>query len=327
MLSTEFTRRFGVDHPIVQAGMGHGAGARLAAAVAAAGGLGTIGTVSRTPEQSVQEIDAMRASTDRPFAVNVLTFDWAPFAHDLVEAVIAATPPIITLSFGDPMRYVDQCREAGILTIVQVQHVAGLRAALAGGVDAVVVQGTEAGGHTGQRGTLNFVAQALAEAGGVPIIAAGGIADGRGLAAMLAMGAAGCVMGTRFKATVEFAEDVALKDEIVASNGDNTVFEAINDIAFGLVWPDGVLGRAFRSRFTDEWAGRDDELRDKVASMPRWGFVTELAEAGTTINWAGESSALVDAVIPAAEIVTRTVDEAERLLASASRLVTGSPSG
>src|SRR5204863_8850195 len=128
------------------------------------------------------EIEATRAGTACPFAVNVITFDWAPFAGAVIDAMIDAAPPVVTLSFGDPAPHLGRCRDAGILTLVQVQDVAGLRAAIEGGADAVIVQGTEAGGHTGRRGTLGFVAQALDEAGEVPVVAAGGIASGRGVA-------------------------------------------------------------------------------------------------------------------------------------------------
>ena len=209
----------------------------------------------------------------------------------------------------------------GITTLVQVQNITGLRAAIDSGADAVIVQGTEAGGHTGRRGTLAFVAQALDEAGDVPIVAAGGVGGGRGLAAVLAMGASGCVMGTRFKATLEYEGDVRDKEQIVASDGEDSVFDPIHDIAFGLEWPDGVLMRVLRTRFTDEWLGRNDELRAKVAEMPPLAFVQDLAADGTSINPAGESAALVDAIVPAAEVVARTVQQAEVLLSRVAALL------
>jgi nitronate monooxygenase len=321
MLVTELTRRFGIDHPIVQAGMGTGAGARLAAAVSNAGALGTVGTITRTPSQVRREIEATRAATARPFAVNLVSFEWAVFAAAIVDAVIEAAPPAVTLSFGDPTPVLERCREAGIPTLVQVQDIAGFRAAIDGGADAVIVQGTEAGGHTGRRGTVSFVAQALAEAGEVPIVAAGGIGNGRGLAGMLAMGCAGSVMGSRFKATVEFEGDDGDKDQIVVSDGEDTVLDPINDIAFGLEWPNGVTMRVLRTRFTDEWLGRDEELRARVAEMPPLGFIFDLVANGTSINPAGESAALIDAIVPAAEIVERTVREAEELLTRVAALL------
>lgn len=321
MLSTELTRGLGIDHPIVQAGMGDAAGRDLTAAVSNAGGLGTIGTIGREVGQVRDEIDATRALTDRPFSVNIICFDWAPWAGEILDATIDARPPSITLSFGDPSPGLAKCKAAGIPTLVQVQDNEGLDKAIEGGADFIIVQGYEAGGHTGYRGTLNFVAQALDLAGSIPVIAAGGVGNGRGLAAALAMGCAGAVMGTRFKATPEYRGNDHEKQEIVESDGSNTVYDFILDEALGLQWANGISGRAFRSPFTEEWEGRRMELREKVASYPRWGFLMELAEKGQAINWAGESSGLVDRVRPAGEIVSGTVAEAEQLLARAQTLI------
>jgi nitronate monooxygenase len=318
MLSTELTRRLGIDHPIVQAGMGDAAGRDLAAAVSNAGGLGTIGTIGRTAEQTEEEIAATRAMAG-PFAVNIICFDWAPWAGDILDATIEARPPAITLSFGDPGPGLARCKAAGIPALVQVQDMAGLRKGIAGLADFVIVQGHEAGGHTGYRGTLSFVAQALEMAGEIPVIAAGGVGNGRGLAAALAMGCAGVVMGTRFKATPEYQGNARERQQIVESDGSNTLSDEILDIALGIEWPNGIAGRALRSPFTEEWEGRAEELRSKVAGYPMWGFITELAEAGNAINWAGESSGLVGEVLSAAEVVARTVAEAEDLLARCVR--------
>ena len=315
MLTTELTRRLGIEHPIVQAGMGDAAGRDLAAAVSNAGGLGTIGTIGRTVEQTQEEINATLEMTGRPFAVNVFCFDWAPFAAGILDASIEAGVPVVTLSFGDPTEKLARCKAAGVVTSVQVQDIKGLRAAIDGRADFIIVQGNEGGGHTGWRGTLNFVAQALEMAGDIPVVAAGGIGNGRGLAAALAMGCAGVVMGTRFKATPEYAGNDAEKSEIVASDGSNTIYDFILDEAIGIEWADGITGRALTSAFTDEWQGRRLELRAKVAEYPPFGFARELAEKGQAINWAGESSGLVSEVLPAGEVVGRTVAEAEALLA------------
>ena len=325
MLETELTRRFDLDHPIVQAGMGSGAGWQLATAVSNAGALGTIGTITLSPSQVLGAIESTRKATDATFAVNLVCFDWAPMAVDVADAVIDARPPVVTLSFGEPSRVLARCRAAGIPVLVQVQDLDGLRNALADGADAVIVQGNEAGGHTGRRGTLNFVAQALDLAGDTPVVAAGGIASGRGLAAALAMGCAGAVMGTRFKATPEFVADAAQKEEVVASDGSNTIYDEINDLAYGELWPNDVTGRALRSPFTEEWEGRDAELEAKVAGYGPFGFVLELAERGTLINFAGESSGLVDEVRPAADIVEQTVADAEARLRVAAGLVQRAP--
>ena len=319
MLTSELTRRFGLRYPIIQAGMGDECGFELASAVSNAGALGSVGSIGRTPDDLRDQIARCRTATDQPFAVNVVTFPWAPFAMDLVDVALDEEAPILTLSFGDPLPALERCKAAGALTAVQVQDATGAKEALAARPDALVVQGTEAGGHTGHRGTLSFAAQVLDMAGDVPVVLAGGVGNGRGLAAALAMGAAGVMMGTRFKATSEYgpgiAHEVALKAAIVASDGEDSVFDPLLDMAYGLEWPNGVLGRALHNRFVNEWAGRETELTETVEAAGPFGFVGELGKSpDTAINWAGQSSALVHEVLPAARVVEDTVAEAERLL-------------
>ena len=320
-MHTRFTERFGLAHPLVQAGMGHEAGAALAAAVSNAGALGTIGSIGGTPDQLAAEIRACRAATNRPFAVNIVTWAWAPWAFDLVDVALAERAPIVTLSFGDPVPHLARCRAAGAKTIVQVQDVTGAREVLAAKPDAVIAQGNEAGGHTGRRGTLSFAAQVLDMAGDVPVLVAGGIGSGRGVAAALAMGAAGAVLGTRFKASEEYAGSAPLKDALVASDGSDTLYDEIFDDACGLAWPRRVTGRALRNRFTAEWEGRREALQKEVATRPPFGFMAELAqEPATEVNWAGESAGLVDRVRPAAEIVREVMAAAEDRLRDVATL-------
>ncbi len=320
-MHTRFTERFGLAHPLVQAGMGHEAGAALAAAVSNAGALGTIGSIGGTPDQLAAEIRACRAATNRPVAVNIVTWAWAPWAFDLVDVALAERAPIVTLSFGDPVPHLARCRAAGAKTIVQVQDVTGAREVLAAKPDAVIAQGNEAGGHTGRRGTLSFAAQVLDMAGDVPVLVAGGIGSGRGVAAALAMGAAGAVLGTRFKASEEYAGSAPLKDALVASDGSDTLYDEIFDDACGLAWPRRVTGRALRNRFTAEWEGRREALQKEVATRPPFGFVAELAqEPATEVNWAGESAGLVDRVRPAAEIVREVMAAAEDRLRDVATL-------
>ncbi len=328
MLTTELTRSFGIEHPIIQAGMSSDCGARLAAAVSNAGGLGTVGSLGRAPDDLAREFAAMREATSRPWAVNIATFNWAPFAGALLEIAIAARPPVITLSFGDVIPALEKCHAAGIPAVVQVQDFASARAVLALRPAAIIVQGNEAGGHTGRRGTMSFAAQVLEIAGEVPVVIAGGVANGRGLAAALAMGAAGVVMGTRFKATPEFggpgtAHLDFVRGEIVASDGDHTVWDEIVDIAIGMRWPRGVAGRVLANSFTEEWLGRPDALRaDIAAHIPPSAWTSaHTSEPGTLLNWAGESAGLVHEVLPAAEVVRRTVAEAETRLREVARVI------
>jgi nitronate monooxygenase len=323
MLSTPLTKLLGIEHPIIQAGMASEAGPALAAAVSNAGGLGSIGTIGLSPSAVHAVIAELRTLTDRPFSVNVITFDWAPFAKEILEAAIEERVPSITLSFGDPTAALARCREAGIPAIVQVQDFATAKRVLEGSPAAVITQGSEGGGHTGQRGTLSFGAQVLEAAGGVPVVLAGGVGNGRGLAAALGMGASGVVMGTRFKASEEFAGSPAQKEAIRTSDGSNTLQDDVFDAPYPINWPSGVVGRALRNRYSDQYQGRVAEVRERAAAgATPFAFVMELsADPETQINWAGQASGLIDEVLPAAEIVARTVQQAEALLRNASAVV------
>jgi nitronate monooxygenase len=316
MLTTELCRTLGIEHPIIQAGMAGEAGPELAAAVSNAGALGSIGSIGVPPDELRSRIARLRELTSRPWALNVVTFDSAPFSAESLAVAIEERVPVITLSFGAPVAALRRCKAAGIPAIVQVQDWPTARDVLAEGATAIVAQGNEAGGHTGKRSTLNFGAQVLEAAGDTPVVLAGGIGNGRGLAAALAMGAQAAVMGTRFKATNEFAGSTGAKRAITESDGGNTAAAAVFDAPYPIKWPTNVVGRAMQNRFSSEWSGREAELREKAASMPPFALVMELAkDPDTAINWAGESSGLVDEVLPAAEVVRRTVAEAEALIA------------
>ncbi|MBI2765989.1 MAG: nitronate monooxygenase [Chloroflexi bacterium] len=323
MLTTALTRRFAIDHPIIQAGMGAEAGPELAAAVSEAGGLGTLGTIATPPDAVAAAIRRLRDLTARPFSVNVVAFEQAMFAAANIETVLAERPPSVTLSFGEPARYLRRFRDVGIPVLVQVQDLAAAHRALDEGVDALIVQGHEAGGHTGFRGTLSFVAEVLEFAGNTPVIAAGGVANGRGLAAALAMGAAGAVLGTRFKATPEFHGSDVQKQAIVASTGDGTLADLIFDRPIPFAFPDGIVGRALRGQFSEKWEGRDEALKAAVAALPPREFLMQLAQdPASGANWAGESSGLVNALVPAGELVREIAADAERLLLAAAAAVT-----
>jgi nitronate monooxygenase len=321
MLTTALTRDFAIDHPIIQAGMSSDCGAPLAAAVSNAGGLGTVGSLGRTPEDLEQELATMRGATSRPWSVNVVTFDWSPFAESLLDVAIRARPPVVTLSFENTLPALEKCRAAGLQAMVQVQTFGIAQAVVAARPSAIIVQGNEAGGHTGLRGTLSFAAQVLEIADGVPVIIAGGIAGGRGLAAALAMGASGVLMGTRFKATPEFGGPHtghldAQRHAIVVNDGDHTVGTLAADFALGMRWPAGIISRVLANRFTEEWHGREDALRAEVAAQTEpFGWTSSHNNRPENmLNWAGESSGLVHEILPAAEVVRRTVAEAEALL-------------
>ena len=227
------------------------------------------------------------------------------------------------LSFGDPEPFVRRIKDAGALLVCQVQHVGMAIDVVAKGADIVVAQGGEAGGHGVSQGSFTLVPAVVDAIGDeVPVLLAGGAADGRGLAAAIMLGAQGIVMGTRFYASVEAAGHEAAKQRIVAASGDQTLRSIVFDISRNNVWPHPFTGRCLANRHTQQWLGRELEL------MGREDVIAEFAGACQTGNFdiaaviAGEAVALVRDIRSANEIVWRTVAEAERLLAGGSHWVT-----
>lgn len=321
VLETRFTELFGLAEPIMSAPMVAHSGGRLAGAVSAAGGLGSFGGIhpEREPEWVREQVALVRELTDRPFAIGFIT----PFLAQ-TEAFLAAAleerPAAVCFSFGDPAPWAGRARAAGIKVICQVQDHETATMAVDAGADVLVAQGTEAGGHTGGMSLLPFLASVVERHPDIPVLAAGGIADGRTLAAALVAGADGAMLGTAFLATPEAVEvDDAYKRLIVDSDGGDTVLTHAYDIVSGLPWPAFISDRVRRNRFTDEWAGRDEELRsrrDEVArDTPDDGRLDPDVHA---IRY-GQSAAFVDEIRPAAEVIRNVVDDASSILRSRLR--------
>ena len=238
--------------------MGGVSGGALAAAVSEAGGLGLVGGGYGDPGWLERELDTVAGATGKPWGAGVIT--WAA-SEDAVRLILSYRPAAVFLSFGDPAPFGALVRQAGVRLICQVQDVAGARQAAAAGADVIVAQGTEAGGHGSRRATLPLVPAVADAVAPVPVLAAGGITDGRGVAAALMLGAQGAVVGTRFCATPEALYPDWAKKQLVDGGGDETSRTQVFDIARGLDWPDPYTGRALRNAFTDAWDGREEELR------------------------------------------------------------------
>ena len=319
MLRTRFTELFGLTHPIMSAPMALHSGGRLAGAVTAAGALGSFGGINpgRGPDWIEAEIATIRSATDGPFAIGFITA-FIPFFELLFHAALGAATPVIALSFGDPQPWLDEAKQSGARAMCQVQTLDEAAQAVDAGTDVLVVQGTEAGGHTGTMSLLPFLATAAQRWPDVPLLAAGGIADGRTLAAALTAGADGAWLGTAFLATPEAVEvhDVH-KDLIVASDGGDTVFDLAYDIVSGLPWPAGIGTRLRRNRFTDDWAGREAELearKAEFAAPPGSDPFGKAPDPDTDAVLYGQSAAFVDAVRPAADVVRTICADAEAIL-------------
>ena len=322
-LPTAITRLLGIDHPILLAPMGGVSGGALAGAVSAAGGLGLIGAGYADPALGWGSDEWIGAEFDkagnRSVGIGFITWalDKRPGALD---AALERDPSAVMLSFGDIAPYAAKIRDAGAVLICQVQTLRGARKAAAQGAQIVVAQGTEAGGHGADRATLPLVPAVADAVAPVPVAAAGGIADGRGLAAALVLGAEAALIGTRFWATPEALGHENQKALIERSGGDDTLRTRVFDTARGLVWPGPWTGRAIRNVFSETWHDRDDELRaEGPALRERFLAAQREGDTDTAVTFAGEGLDLVADRPGAGALVERIVAEAIEALTAAPR--------
>ena len=311
-LRTAVTDLFGIDHPVVLAPMGDVAGGALAAAVSEGGGLGVIGAGRGDLTWLARECELARAGTHKPWGIGFLS--WG-IDSVVVDAAIEQSPAAIMLSFGDPAPFTAAIRAAGIPIIVQVTDMTEARHALAVGADIVVAQGSEAGGHGGGRATLPFVPAVVDIAGAVPVLAAGGIADGRGLAAALVLGAAGAVIGTRFEVTHEALIAADAANAIAAAGAEDTIQGRALDVVRDSPWPARYPARTLRNRVTDTWQGREADMDDATKAAFREGVGR--GDLDYVPIWAGEAVDLITEHDSATALVGRIAREAERAIAMA----------
>jgi nitronate monooxygenase len=305
--STRFTERFGVRLPIVLAPMAGWTHGPMAAAVSACGGLGSFGASDPgQPDRWVAEqIEAIRSATTEPFAVgfNTHSLDRVAARFDIT---VETEPPAVILSFSNPQPWLDRAHDAGCKVICQVQTVEQAVSARDEGADALVAQGTEAGGHTGQMGLFPLLASVLRRCPDIPVLTAGGVGDAASLAAVMALGADGALLGTAFLASEEApALHPRAKKVIVDSDGGTTVWTRAYDIAMGLSFPEGIGARVHANAFTRRWEGREQmlaEQRDAVAGHLR-AFDSEPDDEAWLMY--GQSAAFIDAVRPIAEIMRK----------------------
>jgi nitronate monooxygenase len=314
-LRTAFTELFGLRHPIALAPMGGSAGGALTSAVSAAGGLGLVGGGNGDADWLAREL-AIAAGGARPWGVGFQS--WA-VGRDTVERALEYRPDAVMLSFGDPVPLAGPVRAAGARLIIQVTTLAEARQAADLGADVIVAQGTEAGGHGARHGwsTLPFVPVVADLAAPVPVLAAGGITDGRGVAAALALGAAGALVGTRFLATAEALLDPAAKKAIIDAGGEDTERDGVLDIARRSRWPREYSARTLRHPFHDAWQGREDELDASSQAKADYRRGVADGELPRLPVWAGQGVDLVTGMEPAAELVAALAAQAEGALTQA----------
>jgi nitronate monooxygenase/enoyl-[acyl-carrier protein] reductase II len=320
-LRTPVCDLLGIDVPILQGGMSTYTSSELVAAVSNAGGLGIIGALGRNRDDLRDEIRRVRALTSRPFGVNhvVCRIDDA-----CVELTLAQRVPVISLSWGRASELTARAHDAGLKVVHQVTTPEEAGGTAAEGADVIVAQGTEGGGHVGTNmSTMALVPQAVDIVKPVPVLAAGGIADGRGLAAALMLGAQGVLMGTRFLATVECHGRGHSKDVLLNSLGSQTIASKFYDDVLGIMWPGSVV-RSVRNPMLEEWARRPDEWAQKAEQL-RPDLAAAVAQGEFVL--AGESVGLVHEILPAGEVVRRIAAEAEDLLRAWNRTRSPLPGG
>lgn len=305
-LGKRVTGLLGLDYPVFQGGMAWAGTAELVGAVSAAGALGIIGPGNAPASWVAAEIAKVRSMTTRPFGVNVMLV--SPHARDIIDVVCQEKVPVVTTGAGNPGPFIDKLKAAGIKVIPVVSSVALATRLARAGADAFVAEGAESGGHIGDTHTMPLVPQVV-DAVEVPVIAAGGIADGRGMAAAFALGAEGVQMGTRFVCSVECIAHPAYKQAIIDANDRSTAVTGEST---------GHPVRAIRNILTREFQKLEASgaSREEIETFGTGRFKAAVIDGdvarGTVI--AGEISGMIRSIEPAAVIVERTVREAEEIL-------------
>jgi nitronate monooxygenase len=316
MIQTRLTESFNLDHPIIQAPMAFAAGGALASSVTNSGGLGLIGGGYGDKNWILEQFDIAS-----PARVGCGLITWSlKEKPDLISAIIEKNPQAIFLSFGDPGPFANEIRDANIPLICQIQTMADARNALDFGVDIIVAQGSEAGGHGEKRATFTLVPEVAdllsAHYPQALLCAAGGIADGRGLAAALMLGADGVVIGSRFWATHEALVHPNMHNQALAANGDMTIRSSVMDIAQHFNWPGRYTARVLENSFTDRWHLNIEELI-KVADTEAQSWSDAWINGDTDIanTFVGEATGLVDSIVSVEECMLSIVNDAKHLLA------------
>ena len=325
-MRTRLTERLGIELPIISAPMGFLAGGRLAAAVSSAGGLGLIGGGYGDRDWLDR---AFAAAGNIQVGCGFITWSLAK-QPELLDQVLARSPTALMLSFGSPSPFAARIRQSGATLICQVQSMANAREAVDAGADVIVAQGGEAGGHGGTRGTLTLVPEVAdflaAAAPDTLLVAAGGIADGRGLAAALMLGADGVLIGSRLVASLEAETPQGFHDAIVVADGDATVKTTVVDVVRGYPWSAEFSGRALRNSFVRSWHGREHVLAEPATNAverERYWKMFRSGDADNTGVFIGEAAGLIRDVRPAGEILKAMVAEAEALLQTGPGMCVG----
>jgi enoyl-[acyl-carrier protein] reductase II len=309
MFRTELTEKLGIEYPIIQAGMGGVATAELVAAVSNAGGLGVIGAAMMTPAILRDQVRKVKDLTDKPFGVDLLLAQGVPGLEEMIQVMFEEEVPVFASGLGNPGPYAEEMHRHGMTVMAVIGAVRHAHRVVEGGTDIVIAQGTEGGGHTGRIATMALVPQVVDAVAPVPVAAAGGVADGRGLVAALALGACGVWVGTRFVATREANSHDNYKQKIVEATEEGTQVTKCFT---------GKYCRVIKNRYQEQWEDRQGEIKpfpyqmmvdsEKMDAAIRWGN-TDLG-----LMPAGQISGAIQEVKSAGDVVREIMEEAEEVL-------------
>ena len=321
MLRTRLCELLGIEHPVIQASIGPWSSAELVAAVSNAGGLGSVGTALWAAEHVGEQILRVRELTDRPFAVNHVV---RPFNEEAFALTLEAKPKVVSFAMGDPGDLVERAHDASILFMQQVHTVGQARRASEKDVDAIIAQGFEAAGFGSTVSTMSLLPQVVDAVSPIPVVAAGGIANGRRLAEALVLGAQGVNVGTRFLASEEAGIDDEWKRRIVAAESEDTIKVEFADHVFPPPSREGGYGtlpRVLRTPFVEEWNSRREEAEREAERLSN-EMITAVREGRghELVPFTGQTAGMIHEILPAGEITRELVREAEEALRTATRL-------
>lgn len=315
MIHTRICDLLEIVHPIILGGMGTATTAPLVAAVSNAGGFGTLGTSAFNAATLDKEIASILERTEKPFGINHLLFQ---IREDMFTVTLNAKPTVAAFAWArkdqDLREYFERAHDVGCRVMYMAGEVPEALRGADAGADVIVAQGTEAGGHVGWMASLPLLPMMVKAVAPLPVLSAGGIADGRGLAAALALGAEGVLLGTRFMATPEAPIHPNFKQAIVESDGHDTVLTEIPDLASQRVWP-GAMSRAKRNGFIERWSGREWALRQNAQEIGRQ--VAAARAAGDIDNASlsfGQDAGLISSIKNVREVIQEIVGEAEAII-------------
>ena len=316
MIKTAFTEVMGIKHPIALGGLGGGhTNTAIAVAVGKAGGLGALGCHGMRPEAVADAASKLCRETDLQCALNFLLF---AIDDEAYQTALSYKPSVIAFAWPradqDIASYIKQAHDVGAKVTFMAPEVPAAEKAAEAGADVIVAQGTEGGGHVGWMASMVLTPLVIDAVAPTPVITAGGVSDGRGLAASLALGAAGVLLGTRFLATEEAPIHANFKQAILDSDGHDTLLTEIPDIAAAAVWP-GAMSRNKRNAFIEKWAGRESVLRQKQGEALKDAMDAQKSGdvSGAPLSY-GQDAGLIDDIASAGELVDRIALEAEEII-------------